>query len=64
MFAKAGLVTNGYHVWKTEAQRDEATCLPRAFEFASGIEHPFIPGALEVTQMEKAVGRLAPIWVG
>lgn len=25
--AKTGLVTNGYHVWETEAQSDEATCL-------------------------------------
>lgn len=24
--AKTGLVTNRYHMWETEAQRDEATC--------------------------------------
>lgn len=64
VFASTGLVTNGCHVGETEAQRDEATCLPRALEFNSGTERQFIPGALEVTQMEKAVGRLAPSWVG
>lgn len=62
MSAKNGLVTNGYHVWETEAQSDEATC-PGSLSLLQKLSR-LMPGALEVTQMEKAVGRLAPNWVG
>lgn len=54
MFAKTGLIIHDYLVWETEAQRSETT-YPGPLSLLQELSTTCRPGALEVTQMEKAV---------
>lgn len=58
VFAKTGLVANGYLVWETEAQRGETICA-KPLSLLQELSADCVPDALEGVRMEKGLWGLA-----
>lgn len=58
VFAKTGLVTNGYLVWDTESQKGETICT-ESLSLLQELSPDCVPGALEGVWMETLLWRLA-----